>query len=122
MGRFCSDVSTTGAASSLPVAKMLHHFIITTITITITGNIIIVTLTIIGIQFKQKTILARMPGVVSIGGLEIRMKGEKKRAMRRMQFAAGIHKKTRTEIHKYTNTNTEIQKFNTQIQVQIRLE
>ena len=55
-----------------------------------------------------------MPGVVSIGGLEIRMKGEKKRAMQRMQFAVGIHK--------YTNTNTEIQKFNTQIQVQIRLE
>ena len=63
-----------------------------------------------------------MPGVVSIGGLEIRMKGEKKRAMQRMQFAEGIHKKTRTEIHKYTNTNTEIHKFNTQIQVQIRLE
>ena len=108
MGRFCSDVSTTGAASSLPVAKMLHHFIITTITITITGNIIIVTLTIIGIQFKQKTILARMPGVVSIGGLEIRMKGEKKRAMQRMQFAVGIHK--------YTNTNTQIQ-FELELQI-----
>ena len=55
-----------------------------------------------------------MPGVVSIGGLEIRMKGEKKRAMQRMQFAEGIHKYTNrnTEIHEYKYRNTEIQYTN----------
>ena len=75
----------------------------------IIDNIIIMTLTRIGIQFSQKTILARMPGVVSIGGLEIRMKGEKKRAMQRMQFAEGIHKKTNR------NTQIQIQKYRNSI-------
>ena len=38
------------------------------------------------VQFTKKTILARSPDVVCITGLEIRMKGGKKRSQSRMRF------------------------------------